>query len=41
VNDIKIGSMTSVGDRAMIHESSGYPVGPLPTIVGNNVTVGM
>jgi len=39
VNEIKIGSKTSIGDRVIIHESGGIPKGPLPTVVGNSVVI--
>jgi len=39
VNNIKIGNLSTIGDRSIIHVSSGEPKGALPTIVGNKVTV--
>jgi len=39
INSIRIGSMSNIGDRCIIHVSSGNPKGALPTIIGNKVTV--
>jgi len=39
VNSIRIGSLSSVGDRCVIHVSSGHPVGAKGTSIGDKVIV--
>lgn len=39
VNSIKIGDVTSIGDRVVVHVAKENPKGPLPTVVGNHVVV--
>merc|ERR1712146_835588 len=41
VNNIKIGSNTSIGDRAVIHVTKTHPQGmEAPSVIGDNVNVG-
>lgn len=42
VNKIKIGSLSSIGDRSTVHVSSGSvnQKGAFPTTIGDKVTVG-
>jgi len=39
LNNIKVGKSTNIGDRTIVHVSSGGPEGPLPTHIGDNVLV--
>lgn len=39
MNEIKLGKRAHIGDKCVIHVSSGVPVGPQPTIVGDKTVV--